>query len=270
MSWRAATVPLLLLLLLATAPAWAAEHPSLARARALYNAGDYDGAIMAADVARADPAAADAAALVTARSHLERYRLQSDAADLVAAREALGSVRAAALSPRDHVDLLVGVGQALYLGETYGAAAELFDSALSRAVLLGARDRLLLLDWWATAVDREAQRMAADRRAALFERVMARMEAELREDPGNAAANYWLAVAARGAGDVERAWHAASAGWVRASLSPASTEALRTDLDRFVTQVLIPERARTTLPKEQQESLTALRAEWDSVKNQWK
>jgi hypothetical protein len=265
---RAATLPLLVLLLTAP-PAWAAEHPSLAKARALYNAADYDGAISAAAMARADPASADAAALVVARSHLERYRVRLDPADLAAAREALSVIRAAALTPRDHVDLLVGLGQALFLGETFGAAAELFDTALSRSSLLGARDRLLLLDWWATAIDREAQKRAADRRGSLLEAVVDRMEQEVRGDPGNAAANYWLAASSRGTGDLDRAWHAAVAGWIRARLTPGSAATLRADLDRLVTEVLIPERARTRPAREQQEALNSLRAEWDAVKSQW-
>ena len=260
-----------MLMLLVTAPlAWGAEHPSLAKARALYNAADYDAAVSAATVARADPASADAAALVVARSHLERYRLRLDPGDLVAAREALSAIRPAALSPRDRVDLLVGLGQALYLAETFGAAAELFDTALSQSTLLGARDRLLLLDWWATSVDREAQTRAADRRVPLLEGVIARMEEEVRRDPGNAAANYWLAASARGAGDLDRAWHAAVAGWIRATLTPETAAALRADLDRLVTQLLIPERTRTRPVREQLEAAAALRAEWESVKDQWK
>jgi hypothetical protein len=152
----------------------------------------------------------------------------------------------------------------------FGAAAELFDTALSRAPLLPERDRLLLLDWWATALDREAQTRAPERRARVFERIGERMETELREDPANAAANYWLAVAARGLGDVDRAWDAAVAGWVRSTLKPESAGTLRSDLDRLVTQALIPERARTRPAREQPESLAALRAEWDLVKEQWK
>jgi hypothetical protein len=260
----------LLALLLLTSPAWAAEHPALAKARALYNAADFDGAITAAAVSRRVPGSADASALVIARSHLERYRQKADPNDLAAARESLGAVRSAALTPRDQVDLLVGLGQSLYLGEVFGAAAELFDTALSRAALLPDRDRLLLLDWWATALDREAQTRAPERRTRVFERVGERMEMELREDPANAVANYWLAVAARGLGDVDRAWDAAVAAWVRSTLKPESAESLRTDLDRLVTQALIPERARARAGREQPESLAALRAEWDLFKQQWK
>jgi len=249
--------------------AWADEPPALAKARALYNAADFEGAIDAASVARQQAAWADAAALVIARSHLERYRQRAGAEDLAAAREALSAVRAAALNPRDQVDLIIGLGQTLYLGESYGAAGELFDTALSRAALLGTRDQLLLLDWWATALDREAQSRPPDKRAAVFGRIAARMGDEIRRDPGNAVANYWKAVAARGMGDIDDAWNAAVAAWVRSRLSPEA-EKLRTDLDRLMTQALIPERSRTVVARDQQEALSALTTEWELLKGQWK
>ena len=248
----------------------AVEPAALAKARTLYNAGDYQGAIDAAALARGVPQAADAAALVTARAHLERYRQRAEPGDLAAAREALGDVHNESLNPRDQIDLLVGLGQSLYLGEIYGASAELFDTAIARGSSLDRRDRLQLLDWWATALDREAQTLASERRAPIFERIAVRMETELRDDPGSAPANYWLAVAARGTGDVDRAWNAAIAGWIRSRLSPTSAETLRADLDRLVTQVLVTERARTRPQREQAEALTSLRAEWDLVKDQWK
>jgi hypothetical protein len=205
-----------------------------------------------------------------ARSYLERYRERSQVGDLADARDALGSVRVAALAPRDQVDLLVGLGQSLFLGEIFGAAAELFDTALTRGALLSEKDRLMLLDWWASALDREAQTRPPERRTRVFERITQRMEEELRQDPGNAAANYWLAVASRGVGDVDRAWGAAVAAWVRSSLSPATSENLRMDLDRLVTQALIPERARLRPQREQQDASTTLQAEWELVKQQWK
>ena len=52
-------------------------------------------------------------------------------------------------------------------------------------------------------------------------------------------------------------------------LTPETAAALRSDLDRLVTQVLIPERARTRPVREQPEAAAALRAEWDAVKSQW-
>jgi hypothetical protein len=250
----------------------AEEHPFLAKARALYNAGDYEGAIAAAGTARIDPASADAAALVIGRAHLERFRTapSGDRADLTAAREALAAARMVSLLPRDQVDLLVGLGQALFLADAFGAAAELFENALARAGMVPYGDRARLLDWWATAVDRESQTLPADRRVASLQRVVDRMEEELAADPGHAAANYWLAVASRGAGDVERAWDAAVAAWVRSSLRPESAEMLREDVDRFVTTVLVHERARLRPAREQADAALDLRTEWDAVKAQWK
>jgi hypothetical protein len=267
MRFGTAFIPVLLAAAIAR-PA-AAEHPSLAEARALYNAAMYAEAISAATAARTDPASADAAALVVGRSHLERHRVLADVVDLTAARIALSTVRPAALSPRDRVDLLIGLGQALYQGESFGAAAELFDTAISQPVLLPDRDRMQLLDWWATAVDREAHSMPPDRRMALFEQMRERMEIEVRVDPGSAPANYWLAASARGAGDFDRAWDAAIAGWIRAPLRPENAKSLRADLDRLVTQALIAERARMRPAREQPEALIALRTEWESIKNQW-
>ena len=246
------------------------EPPSLAKARALYNAGNYEGAIDAAAVARREAEWADAAALVIGRSHLEQYRQRTAADDLAAAREALGAVRASALMPRDQVDLIIGLGLSLYLGEVYGAAGELFDTALGRAALLGPKDRLLLLDWWATALDREAQSRPADRRSRVFETIAARMEDEIRRDPGNPVANYWRALAARGAGDIDGAWNSAVAAWIRSTLSPESTESLRADLDRLMLQALIPERSRAAGARDPQEALAALTTEWELLKSQWK
>src|SRR4029079_11031527 len=143
--------------LLAAHVADAAEPAALTRARTLYNAADYDGAIAAAALARMQVPGADAAALVEARARLERSRRNADPDDLIAARDALSAIRAPMLTGRDQVDFLVGLGQSLYLTDLFGAAAELFDTALERSGLLPDRDRMMLLDWWATAVDREAQ-----------------------------------------------------------------------------------------------------------------
>jgi hypothetical protein len=251
------------------AVALAAETAALAKARALYNAQDYDGAIAAANEARRQSVGADAASLVLARAHVERYRQRADPADLASARDALRMVHASALGPRDRVDLFVGLGQTLFLGEKYGAAADLFDTALSQASILPLQSRLLLLDWWASALDREAQSRPIERRQPIFDRVTDRMEAALRQDPTNATASYWLAVAARGAGDLDRAWDAAVAGWVRSLLNPDTAATLRTDLDRLVTQALIPERARQRQARDSQDVSAALRAEWELIKQQW-
>jgi hypothetical protein len=256
----------------------AAEPPALAKARALYNAGNYDAAIESATPVRGDRQFGDAAALVIARAHLELYRESAERAiaeaklpesrDLSMAREALRSIQRAALSSRDQVDLLIGLGQTLFYSEQFGAGAELFVTALARASMLPPRDRDRLLDWWASALDREAQSRPTDGRGSIYERITARMEEELAGEPGSAVANYWLVAAARGAGDVERAWDSAVAAWVRAALVPETTKALRADLDRLVTEALIAERARTRPARE--DPAVALRVEWERVKENWK
>ena len=109
--------------------------------------------------------------------------------------------------------------------------------------LLGTPAHERVLDWWATAVDRQAQARQPDERPAIYARVLERMNEEIAEYPGSTAAGYWLAAAARASGDTERAWHAAHAGWLRASLADDRGVALRADLDRLVTQAIIPERA---------------------------
>jgi hypothetical protein len=254
------------LLISSAAPAFADEPPQLALARSLYNAANYDGAIAAAAESLKLPQWADASALVIARSHFELYRLEPNPGDLDAGRQALLAVRAASLSTRDQVDHLIGLGQSLYFGELYGAAGELFDTALGQGTALGARDRLQLLDWWATALDRDAQTRPLNRRRAAYERILRRMEDELRADASNAPANYWLAVSARGTEDLERAWQVAIAGWVRASLVPEGGAKLREDLDRLVTQALISDRVRARPGREQPEALSSLQAEWALVK----
>ena len=263
-------IPVLVLLVTAgAASAAAAEHPSLVKARTLYNSADYDAAIQAAADARTDPEWADAAALVAARAHLERYRRAAQASDLEEARTALLGVRHVMLTPRDQVDLQVGMGQYLFLTDAFGAAAEIFDTALAQAFLMSAQDRLLLLDWWANAVDRAAQAGPADQRARTFERLVVRMEEELRRDPGSPVANYWLVAGARGSGAIERAWHAAAAAWVRFGLWPEAAPTARDDLDRLVVQAIIPERARARADNPQDAAKTML-DEWESFKQQWR
>jgi len=74
---------------------------------------------------------------------------------------------------------------------------------------------------------------------------------------------------ARGAGDLDRAWDAAIAAWVRATVGTEANE-LRTQLDRLVSTALIPERARLRPVREQADAAAALRAEWEQVKAAWK
>jgi hypothetical protein len=261
-----------LVILMCATVAEAAEPPALVKARLSYNTGDYEGAIQAAAEARRQQEWEGEALLVIARSHLELYRQRSEPTDLTMAREALAlaAARAAKLTPRDNVDLLVGMGQHLYLSEEFGGSAELFDTALAQGFLLNGRERLLLLDWFGNALQRSAQVRPSDRRGAVFQRLIGRMEEELRRDPANPVANYWLAIGARGIGDIDRAWDVAMAAWVRSRLASDALAMVRPDLDQFVVQLLIPERVRSRGAREQQDAVKAMRDEWEQFKEQWK
>jgi hypothetical protein len=256
-------------LLLLPSPFAADDH--LAEARAYYNQALYELAMKSADQARADMTIADEASLILARANLERFRQTHDAANLTAAREALRSIDASKLSARSQAELTVGLGEWLFLDDRYGAAAELFDTALPHADALGplARDRVL--DWWATSVDRHAQ-VTPMHRHDIYQRIVDRMDQELRARPGSATAAYWLAAAARSLGDLDRAWTAAIAGWLRSRVSPDRGAALRDDLDHLVQTAIIPERARELSgpSHDTKEAIDVMTAEWDHLKSEWK
>ena len=74
----------------------------------------------------------------------------------------------------------------------------------------------------------------------------------------------WLSAAARGHGDLETAWDAAQAGWVRSALAGERGKTLRDDLDRLVVRALVPERARALGQTED-----ALLVEWTQFKERW-
>jgi tetratricopeptide (TPR) repeat protein len=244
---------------------------SLARARQLYNAARYDDAIEAAREAAASHALADAASLVLGRAYLERYRRTAGVEDLSAARLALRSVDPRSLSPADQSELLLGLGQALYHEAAFGAAAEMFDTVLDRPFDTGLVGRERALDWWASAVDRLALTYPPGERHDLYLKVVERMERELRGDPASSAACYWLAAAARGRGDLDRAWAVARAGWLRATFARDGGAALRADLDRLVVQAIIPERARRQVrpSRELTQIMDGMLSDWESLKNRW-
>jgi tetratricopeptide (TPR) repeat protein len=243
----------------------------LARARQLYNTRQFDQAIAAATEARKLPKTADAAAVVLARALLERHRqaTATDDEDLVAAREALKQTDVSKLSPRDHVEHEIGLGESLYFEGHYSAAAETFELALtSRDAPDGeARDRLF--EWWAGSLDQQAQFGPDADRRPLYARILERAGLELTLNDRSAVATYWLAAAARGADDIGRAWGAAMSGWIRAASMPDRGAGLRADLDRLVTQVILPERARRLSPNDPLSAVAGLRQEWEKIKKEW-
>jgi hypothetical protein len=267
-------MPLLVLLLLLAGPLSASaalDEPSLLlTARRAYNDARYDEAIDAARRAIQSGHQLDAARLVLARALIERYRQSTAAPDLDEARQVLQTIDDAHLRVPDRAELLIALGQVLYLTEKFGAAAELFETALAQPTVENAEATDRALDWWATALDRQAQDITADRER-IYARMLERVEAELRQKPGSVAANYWLPAAARGIGDLDRAWQAAMAGWVRAALAGPLGAKLRADLDRLVVGAIIPDRAREVAVSrpEQRQIADAMTAEWDQVKQDW-
>jgi hypothetical protein len=244
--------------------------PPLARAREAYNAGRYEQAISLATEARSTPETADAAAVVFARAHLERYRAVLADADLTSARDALKAVATSKLDPRDYGEYLIGLGESLYWDERFSAAAECFVVARAHARDFDDDGRERLFDWWAGALDQQAQIGPESDRRATYQRILDGAEIELRERDKSAAASYWLAAAARGTDDLERAWGAAIAAWVRAPSTGAHAASLRADLDRLMTLAIIPERGRKLLPTgDLQPVLQRLTAEWQTVKEKW-
>lgn len=260
------------LVLIGVASAAPAPADLIAQARQHYNLGQYDAAIELATQAKAAASQVDAANLVLARSSLERYRKSADKAHLEQARDALNEIRAENLLPRERIEFAIGLGESLYLEESYGAAAEMFALAMARAGDVGPAARERVLDWWGSALDRRAQETTGDERNGIYRRIVLRTEEELARDPASIAAGYWLVAGARGMGDLERAWSAAIAGWVRARLTGAPGAALRADLDRLVTQAIIPDRARQMATSEPRRTQVGdeLRAEWQRVKERWK
>jgi hypothetical protein len=248
----------------------AAQRADLARARTLYNQRQFDGAIEAATIAQKTPATADAATVVLARAHLERYRERANPDDLAAARVALGTVRVSNLDTRDHVDFLMALGEALFFEDDYGAAATLFESGIDRAIAQGTETGESMIEWWGSAVERHADALERDGRVNAFKRMRERMLRELSRNPGSAAAAYFLVVATRGSGEPLEAWDAAIAGWVRARLAGARSATLRADLDKLVLEGIIPDRVQALAADRRTQAESDLRAEWALVKERWK
>ena len=241
----------------------------LSRAKALYNGANYSEAIDAAREAAKTEALTSAAQLVIARAYLERFREYLSDEDTIAARDALKHVRATELSDDDRVELVIALGESLYFEGQSGAAAEQFELALAHVDKRPTVRRERLLDWWATALDRQAEAAGDGAARALQARIVRRMEEELRGDSGATVASYWLAAAARGSGDIERAWDAAIAGWVRVSQLGQRGAGARGELDTLVTQAIIPDRARSISPASPDEAAETMRTQWEALKKAW-
>src|ERR1019366_5410775 len=92
----------------ATLAAAADSRDPLARARTLYNSGQFAAAIAAADQARIVAAHADSADLIAARSYLERFRGSQASDDLANARGRLARLDPQRLGGHERVEFLAG------------------------------------------------------------------------------------------------------------------------------------------------------------------
>lgn len=258
-------VALVALLLTLAGPVEASD--ALAEARRLYNLADYEAAERAArEAIRTSP---DSARVVLGRVRLERYRQSANPEDLAEARLALRTVDPRPLQTTERVELTIGLAEGLYLEDRFGAAAELFEGVIDASIALGPAAHERVLDWWASSLDRLAQARPVGDRAQIYDRVIDRMEREIVRDAGSTPAGYWLAAAARGEGDLERAWAAAIAGWVRAPLATDRGAALRADLDRLVVQAIVPERAARLTTRDRAQTTTGMLSEWEAFKASW-
>jgi hypothetical protein len=250
---------------LATSTIAAAGPDLLATARRLYNEGHYDQAL---ETAKRAPSSSSAR-LIMGRVRLERFRLARVAGELDEARADLRAADPRALDVRERIELQIGLGELLYLEDRFGPAAELLEPVVEASATLAPDAHERALDWWATALDRQAQALPPADRAAVHPRILARMEQELRRNPASAPATYWLAASARAAGDLDRAWAAALAGWVRAALGPDRGVALRADLDKLMNQAIIPDRAARLPARERRQATATMTAEWENFKKLW-
>ena len=197
--------------------------------------GSFEAAVSAAEQARQLPARADAADLVAARAYLERFRESAAADDLTNARDRLRRLDPAKFPPRERAEYIVGLGEALFFDDAFGAAATCSTRCCAAATRCrptrasacstGGRPRSIATrsrgrrSTGRASISGSATRMR--RRARDASRQRHRRRTGWRPPPGRRAI-------------CRRAWDAAQAGWVRAPLTGDHGAALRADLDRLV------------------------------------
>ena len=261
--------------LLSVAAPSAAGESDLEKARAMYNEGRFEESIAAATNAKHKPDSAPSATLIEARARLERFRQSGDAGDLGVARAALVSLNPRGLAPQEIIEWQIGIGTALFLETQPGPAAEMFATALPAA-----RERLSpteldkLVEWWASTVARVAESQTGSARKDAYTAMLSAVREELERNPLSWPASYWLVVAARGAGNLDDSWNAAITAWIRAGSQPEGLQ-VRGDLDRFVTQTLIPERAQARTgqrldSKTTETEIAAQTEQWHALVEHWR
>ena len=199
---------------------------------------------------RADP--------LEATDRVQRFRLRPEAAKWVMIRF-IPALRAERVAVAE-IALLGKVGPP--------ESAYAFKESPARAIDLSLAEAMI--DWWGSAIERQADLAMPDERRELFQALAEAMRHEQADNPQSAAAAYWVAAALRGAGDPVNAWHAATAGWVRARLTGAGAADLRADLDKLVLQGIIPDRVRSLPSTDRAGAESQLRADWELIKERWR
>ena len=163
-------------LLLVAAPATAGEQRDpLFRARLLYNQRQFQAAAEAADEAGRNPVYIDGAALVAARAYLEQYRETGAPDDLTSARERLRRINPERFTVRERSEFIVGLGETLFFDDAAGAAAAVFESVLTSSDESALEGRERVLDWWASALDRDARPRPDLERQGVYQKIRDRM-----------------------------------------------------------------------------------------------
>jgi hypothetical protein len=218
----------------------AADGPELVARHQLYNQRLFDAALIAADEARLTPAVADLADLIAARAYLERFRESAASADLTNARERLRGVNPQRFDPIERTEFIVGLSEALFFEGSYGAAADVFEAVVNNGTALPADSRERVLDWWASALDRDAWQSPELPRERSYQRILAVCATSTSRR--SAAAACWLAARPHAReGDRRRVGAGGGAGPPGAWRRGASGFA---PLDRLMLTAIVPERAR--------------------------
>ena len=162
---------------------------------------------------------------------------------------ARSGLRSSSLATR--LEYLLALGQALFLEDEFGAAASLFASAVVPARALDPALRESFVDWWGSAVERQADVAGAEFRAGPVQRPRAcACEPSWAAAPNPQPPSTGRPPRSGAPGDSSAAWDAAIAGWVRARLAGERSASLRADLDKLVLQGIIPDRVRLLPPLE--------------------
>jgi len=180
-------------------------------------------------------------------------------------------VNPARLTSSEAAELHLGMAELMYVDDQFATATEMFEAALDRPGAVPAASRDRVLEWWAASLDRHAQLVPETQRLSKYWRMLMRLEAEAAKGPASPAVAYWMAAAARGVDDPDRAWALAIAAWIQAPLiAGPRAAALRVDLDRLMDIGIIPERAHRSAADADLEAVKlSLAAEWKAIKARW-